>query len=168
VKERIVTFTEQQIEKNVNKGLPGLALRVYRTVGEEAFQNQLHEAVEQLPDAVRPILDEAEPYLERLPEQLERRADEIEILLTQVVLRFVESINIQKIVLENVRAYDERQLENLLKRTTNEQLNYIKYLGGVLGVIGGLVIWAPVVSLGALAILVPTVWALDEALFRMR
>lgn len=168
VKERIVHFTEQQIEKNVNKGLPGLALRVYRTVGEEAFQKQLHEAVEQLPDAVRPILDEAEPYLERLPEQLERRADEIEILLTQVVLRFVESINIQKIVLENVRAYDERQLENLLKRTTNEQLNYIKYLGGVLGVIGGLVIWAPVVSLGALAVLVPAVWALDEALFRMR
>jgi uncharacterized membrane protein YheB (UPF0754 family) len=168
VKQRIIDFTEAQIEKNVNKGLPGLALRVYRTVGEEAFQSQLREAVEQLPQAVRPILDEAEPYLERLPEQLERRADEIEVLLTQVVLRFVRSINIQKIVLENVRAYDERQLENLLKRTTNEQLNYIKYLGGVLGVIGGLVIWAPVISLLSLAVLVPAVWALDEALFRLQ
>jgi uncharacterized membrane protein YheB (UPF0754 family) len=124
--------------------------------------------VAQLPDAVDPLLDEAEPYLDHIPEQLERRADEIEMLLTQLVLRFVESMNIQKIVLENVRAYDERQLENLLKRTTNEQLNYIKYLGGVLGVIGGLVIWAPVASLIGLAILVPAVWALDEALFRMR
>jgi len=168
VKQRIIDFTETQIEKNVNKGLPGLALRVYRTVGEEAFQNQLREAVEQLPGAVRPILDEAEPYLERLPEQLERRSDEIEVLLTQVVLRFVRSINIQKIILENVRAYDERQLENLLKRTTNEQLNYIKYLGGVLGVVGGLVIWAPVISLLALAVLVPAIWALDEVLFRMQ
>jgi uncharacterized membrane-anchored protein YjiN (DUF445 family) len=168
VRERIVDFTEAQIEKNVGEGLPGLALRVYRTVGEEAFQKRLHEAVAQLPDAVDPLLDEAEPYLDHIPEQLERRADEIEMLLTQLVLRFVESMNIQKIVLENVRAYDERQLENLLKRTTNEQLNYIKYLGGVLGVIGGLVIWAPVASLIGLAILVPAVWALDEALFRMR
>ncbi|PEN14212.1 DUF445 domain-containing protein [Longibacter salinarum] len=168
VRERIVDFTEAQIEKNVGEGLPGLALRVYRTVGEEAFQKRLDEAVGQLPDAVGPILDEAMPYLDHVPEQLERRADEIEVLLTQLVLRFVESINIQKIVLDNVRAYDERQLENLLKRTTNEQLNYIKYLGGVLGVIGGLVIWAPVASLIGLAILVPGVWAMDEALFRMQ
>jgi len=168
VHERIVDFTEAQIEKNVGEGLPGLALRVYRTVGEDAFQKRLDEAVAQLPEAVGPILDEAMPYLDRLPEQLERRAGEIEVLLTQLVLRFVESINIQKIVLENVRAYDERQLENLLKRTTNEQLNYIKYLGGVLGVVGGLVIWAPIASLIGLAVIVPAVWALDEALFRMR
>lgn len=168
VHERIVNFTEAQIEKNVGEGLPGLALRVYRTVGEDAFQKRLHEAVAQLPEAVGPILDEAMPYLDRLPEQLERRAGEIEVLLTQLVLRFVESINIQRIVLENVRAYDERQLENLLKRTTNEQLNYIKYLGGVLGVVGGLVIWAPIASLIGLAVVVPAVWALDEALFRMR
>jgi uncharacterized membrane protein YheB (UPF0754 family) len=168
VHERIVNFTEAQIEKNVGEGLPGLALRVYRTVGEDAFQKRLDEAVAQLPEAVGPILDEAMPYLDRLPEQLERRAGEIEVLLTQLVLRFVESINIQKIVLENVRAYDERQLENLLKRTTNEQLNYIKYLGGVLGVVGGLVIWAPIASLIGLAVIVPAVWALDEVLFQMR
>jgi len=166
VKTRIVDFTETQIEKNISEGLPGLALRMYRTVGEEAFQRRLHEAVEQLPDAVGPLLEEAEPVLDRLPEQLERRAEEIEMLLTQLVLRFVESIDVQRIVLENVQAYDERQLEDLLKRTTNEQLNYIKYLGGVLGVVGGFVIWAPVTALFVLAILAGTIYAIDEALYR--
>jgi len=38
----------------------------------------------------------------------------------------------------------------------------------VLGVVGGLVIWAPIASLIGLAVIVPAVWALDEALFRMR
>ena len=166
VKTRIVDFTEAQIEKNISEGLPGLALRMYRTVGEEAFQRRLHEAVEQLPDAIRPLLEEAESVLDRVPEQLERRADEIEMLLTQLALRFVESIDVQRIVLENVQAYDERQLEDLLKRTTNEQLNYIKYLGGVLGVVGGFVIWAPVTALVVLAILAGTIYAIDEALYQ--
>ena len=166
VRERIVDFTETQIEKNAGEGLPGLALRLYRTFGEDAFQARLREAVSRLPEAVDPLMQEADAVLDRLPEQIERRADEIEDLITQIVLRFVEAIDVQRIVLENVRNYDERQLEALLKRTTNEQLNYIKYLGGVLGVVGGLVIWAPVVSLIALTAIGLAIYAVDEALYR--
>jgi len=67
-----------------------------------------------------------------------------------------------------VRAYDERQLEDLLKRTTNEQLNYIKYLGGVLGLLGGLVIWEPVAALTLFGAVGLTIWGLDELLLRLQ
>ena len=168
VQDRIVQFTAEQLERSAGSGLPGFALRTYRLLNEDDFQKRLRSAVEQLPHSLDPVLDEVDPLLDALPERLERRADTVESLLTQLVLRFVEALDVERIVLENVRDYDERQLEALLKRTTNEQLTYIKYLGGVLGAGGGLVIWAPVVALTGFAILGGGIYLLDEALYRAR
>ena len=167
VQRRIVDFTAEQLEENA-RGLPGLALQTYRMVNEDRFQAQLREAVERLPHSIAPLVDEVDPFLDSVPSRLRERADDIEELITQLVVRFVETIDVQRIVLDNVRSYDEQQLENLLKRTTNEQLNYIKYLGAVLGVVGGLVIWQPAASLILLTAVGLTLWAVDEGLYRMR
>ena len=167
MQRRITSFTAEQLEENV-RGLPGLALQTYRTFSEERFQAQIREAVGRLPTSVAPLVDEIDAVLDSVPTRLSERSDDIEELLTQLILRFVETIDVQKIVLDNVRAYDERQLEDLLKRTTNEQLTYIKYLGAVLGVVGGLVIWQPVASLLLLTTLGLGLWGLDEGLYRMR
>ena len=167
VQDRIVSFTAEQLETNA-RGLPGLALSTYRTFSEDRFQEQLREAVERLPESIAPLVDEADAFLDSVPERLRERSDEIEDLITQLVVRFVRTIDIERIVLDNIRAYDERQLESLLKRTTNEQLTYIKYLGAALGVIGGLVIWQPAASLLLLTGLGVLLYAADEILFRMR
>lgn len=168
VRQRIVDFTEEQIEAHAGSGLPGLALRAYRFWNEEEFQARLHEAVRTLPHSIDPVLEEIDTVLDDLPKKLEARAADIEELLTRVVLSFVENLDIERIVVQNVRAYDERQLEALIKRTTNEQLNYIKYLGGVLGIFGGLVIWEPAVALTAFGLIGATLYALDEVLYRAR
>ena len=167
VQDRIVAFTVEQMEKNTD-GLPGVALRTYRLFGEEDFQQRLHEAVQRLPEAAGPLLDELDPVLDRLPARLERHGDAIEETLTQLILRLVDALDVQRIIFENVRAYDEQQLEMLLRRTTNEQLNYIKYLGAVLGVAGGLIIWAPAVALAIFTGLGLLIYALDEVLYRAR
>ncbi|PQJ35486.1 hypothetical protein BSZ35_13515 [Salinibacter sp. 10B] len=165
VQDRIAEFTAEQMEKNA-EGLPGVAFRTYRLFGEEDFQERLRAATRRLPETVGPLLDELDPVLDRLPAHLERHGDTIEELLTQVILRLVGTLDVERIVFENVRAYDEQQLEMLLRRTTNEQLNYIKYLGAVLGIIGGLIIWAPAVSLAVVTTVGLVVYAVDEALFR--
>lgn len=167
VQDQIVTFTARQMERSVD-GLPGLALQAYRLFDEGDFQTRLRTAVQRLPDSLDPMLDELDPLLDRIPAELEQRGDAIDDLIMQTVLRFVEQIDVERIVLDNVRNYDERQLEMLLKRTTNEQLTYIKYLGGVLGTLGGLVIWRPVVSLLAFTVVGLLVYAADEMLYRSR
>lgn len=168
VRQRIVKIAEEQIESHAQGGLPGLALRTYRMLYEDDFQERLHRAVRQLPQSLDPALDEMDELLDVLPEKMEEQSDEIEDLLAQVVRTFVENINVERIVVENVRSYDERQLEVLLKRTTNEQLNYIKYLGGILGLLGGLIIWEPFVAIGGFALLGGAIWLLDEILYRAR
>jgi hypothetical protein len=167
VQRRIADFTAEQMEQNAD-GLPGVALRTYRLFGEEDFQQRLREATRRLPNAIEPLLDELDPVLDRLPAHLDRHGDTIEELLTELILRLVGTLDVERIVFENVRAYDEQQLEMLLRRTTNEQLNYIKYLGAVLGVVGGLIIWAPATALAVVTTVGLAVYAVDEALFRAR
>ncbi len=166
VQNRIADFTAEQLEQNTD-GLPGMAFRTYRLFGEDDFQKRLRDATRRLPDTIDPLLDEVDPVLDRLPAHLERHGDAIEDLLTELILRLVGTLDVERIVFENVRAYDEQQLEMLLRRTTNEQLNYIKYLGAVLGVGGGLIIWAPAPALTVVTTVGLAVYAVDEALFRM-
>jgi hypothetical protein len=168
VQTRIVALTAEQVEAQAGEGLSGLMLRAYRYFGEDDFRARLRETVRRLPDAVDPLVEELDPVLDRLPAELERRSDEIESLLTRVVLRLVDTLDLERMIYENVRAYDERQLEMLLRRTTNEQLNYIKYLGAALGIVGGFIIWAPAAALVAVTTLGLAIYGVDEALFRAR
>ena len=69
-------------------------------------------------------------------------------------------------IIGNMRQYDEQKLEQLIKNTSNEQLNYIKYHGGVLGLFGGLVIWKPLLALAVFGTLGLLLYALDEMLLR--
>ena len=168
VQERVVALTAEQVEAQAGEGLSGLMLRAYRYFGEDDFRARLRETVQRLPDAVDPLVEEVDPVLDRLPAALDRHGDEIEALLTRVILRLVDTLDLERMIYENVQAYDEQQLEMLLRRTTNEQLNYIKYLGAALGIVGGFIIWAPAAALVVFTGLGLAIYAVDEALHRAR
>lgn len=168
VRQRIVDFTIEKIEAYVGEGVGGLALKAYRYLNEEDFKRRIDKAIHQLPGSLDLVLDEMDALLDRLPEKIEARGEDIELWATRAVLGFVEQLDVYGMIMSNMSRYDERQLEDLLKRTTNEQLNYIKYLGGVLGFVGGLVIWEPVLSLLTLAGIGGLLYGLDEGLLRLR
>ncbi len=167
LRQRIVSFTVDKLETFAGKGLAGVALRTYRLLGEQDFQRRIEEAVAALPEAVDTLLDGFDRQLDALPARIDAHSEALERWATRAVLDFVESFDIYSIVTENMRRYDEQQLENLLKNTSNEQLNYIKYLGGVLGAVGGFVIWQPLLALGVLGAIVLGAWALDALLLRL-
>lgn len=166
VRERISSFLVSKVEQHAGKGWGGLALRAYRLVNEADFQRRIELAVHELPTSLDAALDGLDHLLDRLPEKIEARSGEIEDWATRTVLGFVENLDVYEMIVSNMRRYDERQLERLLKNTANEQLNYIKYLGGVLGMIGGLVIWKPILALVAFLVLGLALVAVDAALFR--
>jgi len=168
VRQRIVDFTIEKVEEHAGQGLSGLALKVYRFVNEDDFQRRIDRVVQQLPDSLDDAMDQVDHLLDRVPEKIEARSEDIEAWATRVVLGFVENLDVYSMIIENMRQYDEQQLERLLKTTSNEQLNYIKYLGGILGFVGGLVIWEPVLSLTVFATLGLTLYAVDEWLYRRR
>ena len=167
VRREVARLAVERVEQ-AGRGIGGVALGLYRTFAETDFQRRLDRALDELPGAVVPLLDRIDAALDAVPQKVEARADEIEEAATRAVLSFVEGFDVRAMIQDRARQFDEGQLEGLLKSTSNEQLNYIKYLGAVLGVFGGLVIWEPV---GALAVFVAVglaLWGLDEALVRAR
>lgn len=168
LRRQLTALAAEKIEAHAGQGLGGLALRLYRSLNEADFQRRLDQAVRELPAAVEPLLDRLDEALDRLPALVDEHVDTLEELATRTVLGFVERMDVYGMIVQNARRFDERRLEDLLKRTSNEQLHYIKYLGGVLGVVGGFVIWEPLLALTVLAVLALSVWGLDEGLHRLR
>lgn len=166
VRGRIVDFTVNKLESRLGEGISGLALKVYRFLNEDDFRKKLDQTVQEIPQSLDNVLDEMDHLLDSVPEKLEARSEDIERWATQVILGFVENIDVYSMIMENMSAYDEGQLEDLLKKSSNEQLNYIKYLGGILGCLGGLVIWRPLLSLGLFAVVGGLLYVVDEVIFR--
>jgi hypothetical protein len=168
MREKLAAVAVEKIEVQAGQGLGGLALRAYRALNEEDFRRRVDQAIREIPNALDPVLDKLDDALDRVPAIVEGRSRDIEAMATKTVLGFVERMDVYQMIIENARQFDEAQLENLLKKTSNEQLNYIKYLGGILGVVGGFVIWEPVWALAVLAAFGLALWAADEALYRLR
>lgn len=168
VRKKIVEFTVQKLEEYTDRSLSGLAIKAYRFVNEDDFQRRVEQAVEQLPKSMDLVLDEMDHLLDQLPETITERSDEIEQWATKIVLGFVENLDVYGMIISNIRKYDELKLETLIKTSSNEQLNYIKYLGGLLGFFGGLVIWNPLLALTVFGVLGLTLYALDAALMRVK
>lgn len=168
VRRDLARLAVEKVEQQAGQGLGGVALRLYRTFAEDDFQRRVDRALAELPEAVTPLLDRVDAALDAVPARVEAHADEIEDVATRAVLSFVEGLDVRAMIAEKARTFDEAQLENLLKSTSNEQLQYIQYLGALLGVLGGLVIWRPVSALAAFLAIGLSLWALDEALVRAR
>lgn len=168
VRQKLAAFMVAKLEQYAGSGLGGVALRTYRYFNEPDFQRRIDEAIRQLPTSLDSALEGVDHLLDRVPEKIEARSDEIEAWVTKIVLGFVEKLDVYDMVVTNMERYDEQKLENLIKNASNEQLNYIKYLGGVLGVLGGLFIWRPLLSLAVFGTLGLLLYVIDEALFRRR
>ena len=168
LRKQLAEVAVQKVEEQAGQGFGGMALRMYRTFAEDDFQRRVDDAIAELPNALTPMLDKLDDALDQIPPRIEARAGDMEVWATKAVLSFVEGLDVRAMIVDNARNYDEAHLERILKTTSNEQLTYIKYLGGVLGLFGGLVIWQPVLSLMTFAIICLGLWGIDEALVRAR
>jgi hypothetical protein len=167
VREELVQVVMQKM-KQQETGLSGLVLTFLRHFKEDELEGKIDDAIREMPSSLDGLLDRGHHLLDALPLHFEARSQELEQWVTQAVLHFVQQLDVHGLLMANMGKYDEAQLEDLLKNTSNEQFNYIKYLGGVLGFFGGLVIWQPVTALILFGALGVSLWIIDEVLMRFR
>ena len=167
VRQELVQLVIEKMRQQAT-GFSGIVLNLLRHFKEEELETQIDTAIRELPGSLDRLLDRGHQLLDALPLRIEAKSEELEQLVTQAVLHFVQQLDVYDLLIANMGKYNETELEDLLKNTSNEQFNYIKYLGGVLGFFGGLVIWQPVPALILFSVLGITLWLLDEALMRMR
>lgn len=156
----------RQIEEAVHdKSFEKVALKAYAYVKGQQMQHIIEEALGEIPTSVESGLDKMDNLLDTLPEKIDANSDAIEDTITTLLYKLINQLDVHKLVEENLREYDEQHISDIIQNATNEQLRYIQYLGAVLGFIGGLVIWEPLLSIIFLAAGFLTLLALDHFLY---
>jgi uncharacterized membrane protein YheB (UPF0754 family) len=122
--------------------------------------------LERIPVTAERNIDTIENYLDEFPEKVHQNSEQLDELITLLLYKLINQLNVQALVEENLRKYDEKRLEQMIRNATNEQLKTIQYLGAVLGTIGGFVIWEPILSLAVLSITFGAIYLIDWKLYQ--
>jgi uncharacterized membrane protein YheB (UPF0754 family) len=143
-----------------------IALKTYSFLRGQDMREFVEELLTTVPVSAERNITAIDDYLDTLPERIEQSGESIDELITQSLFKLVNQLDVHDLVEENLRSYDERKLETMIRNATNEQLKTIQYLGAILGTIGGFVIWEPLISMGVLATLFGALFLLDRALYQ--
>ena len=149
-----------------NRALEKAALKTYSFLSGQTLHEFIENLLERLPVTAERNIGYIEEYLDEFPEKIHNNSDKIDEVITQLLYKLINQLNVQKLVEENLQKYDEQRLEEMIRKATNEQLKTIQYLGAVLGTIGGFVIWEPILSLVGLSIIFGTVYLIDWQLYQ--
>jgi uncharacterized membrane protein YheB (UPF0754 family) len=161
--KRILTQIEEALH---NKSFEKIAFKTYTFVKGQEMQAIIEEALVQIPTSVESGLDKLDDLLDQLPRKIDENSDAIENIVTTLLYKLINQLNVHTLVEENLRSYDEQHISNIIRSATNEQLRYIQYLGAILGFIGGFVIWEPLLSVVVLVSLSATLLLLDQLLYQ--
>lgn len=145
VKSKIKLKTAELIyESTENSKLEKTALRLYLFVKGKTLETFIEEALNTLPSKIEKILDPIDELVDTLPARLFKEQNRLEDILLAIIEKALDDLNIYEIVKDNLNSYDEIKLETMIRNATNEHLSFIKYLGAIIGTVGGLVIWNPI------------------------
>jgi len=167
-RENIKKFI-QGIEFEKLKGVEAGLFKVYRFfTGEDKIAERIEEIILSIEYKIDPHEKLIQEYLHKLPDFIDNNKETIEDILLKVVVFLIERINIKKVIINNLLEFDELRLEKLILYSTSDQLDYIQYLGCLLGILGGLFIWIPYESFLLIIILGTFIFILDEILYRIK
>jgi len=158
-----------QINKTIDENsFERVALKAYSFFKGQEIQAIIDEALKKLPTGIEQGVDNIDALLDSIPAQIEKNMDTLEELITSLLFRLVNQLDVHALVEDNLRQYDEKRIELLIKNASNEQLRYIQYLGAVLGTVGGFIIWKPIASLAIISSIISIIFGTDYLLFKLQ
>ncbi|MCS6896255.1 MAG: DUF445 domain-containing protein [Bacteroidia bacterium] len=163
---RLIQVIDARLLQVVPAGIAGSLFRSYRQLNEKGYREVLARTVLSIPDAFEEAMRELKPPEAEVRAAILAHTDELEALLTDVIRSIISRIPLHPIIYNQLAAFDERQLERLFLYTTSEHLEFIQNLGALLGVLAGVFIMNPWLSLVGAATTIGGLWILDELLYR--
>ncbi len=162
--ERILVQIKEALhEKSFEKA----ALKAYSFIKGQQMQEIIEEALVKIPTSVESGLNKLDDLMDQLPGKIDEHSEAIEDIVTTLLYKLINQLDVHSLVEENLNSYDEQQLSGIIRGATNEQLHYIQYLGAFLGMIGGFVIWEPLLSTILLVALTGFLVGIDILLLKL-
>jgi len=160
--EQITAEIENSLDDKI---IEKTALKTYSFLKGRSLNNIILDSLDTLPASLERNIDFVEIFLDELPDKVQEHSENLDELLATLIYRLVNRLDVQHLVEENLKNYDEQKLESMIRNATNEQLRTIQYLGAVLGTIGGFVIWEPILSLSVLSVTFVIIYLVDRQLY---
>tara|TARA_R110000868_G_scaffold304437_21_gene565417 strand:- start:49616 stop:50752 length:1137 start_codon:yes stop_codon:yes gene_type:complete len=161
----VITQIEGAMEQN---SFERVALKAYSFLKGQEMQDLVEEALIKVPIGVEKGLEKLDLFLDDLPDRIDKHSSTIEDVVTSLLYKLINQLDVHALVEDNLRQYDEKRLEILIKNASNDQLQYIQYLGAVLGTLGGFVIWQPIASLIVISLIICVTIGLDSLLIKLK
>ena len=165
VAKAIIDQMNQSIDEH---SFERVAIKAYSFIKGQEMQYLVENALMKLPRGLEKGLIKMDEFLDTLPKTIENNSDTIEEMVTNIIYRLINQLDVHTLVEDNLRQYDERRIELLIKNASNEQLRYIQYLGAVLGTLGGFIIWKPIPSISLLILIIGLIVILDSILIKLK
>lgn len=165
IAKKLMVQIDEAIEEN---SFEKVALKAYSFLKGQEMQDLVESALIKLPTGIEHGLNKMDAFLDELPEKLDEHGSVIEEMVTGLLYKLINQLDVHALVEDNLRQYDEKKLENLIKNASNDQLKYIQYLGAVLGTFGGFIIWEPVASMLLLAFIISLTLLVDILIQRLK
>lgn len=167
VKKQISSDVVDEINEHLSdKPLERAAVKTYTLLRGKNMEQLVEHAIEDIHFSVKRRIDFIDSLLDELPDKIDENSRQLDETITNVIFNIVNRFDVQALVEENLSRYDETRLEQMIQNATNEQLKTIQYLGALLGTIGGLVIWEPILSLIILLLIGGTAYIIDRILYQ--
>ncbi len=163
---RLVRIIDAKLLQVVPAGIAGSLFRSYRQLNERGYREVLVRTVLSLPDAFEEAVRSLNLSEADVRQFILSHTEDLEDLLTDVIRAVISRIPLHPIIYNQLSTFDERQLEQLFLYTTSEHLEFIQNLGALLGVLAGVFIMNPWLSLTGAALTIGGLWVLDELLYR--
>lgn len=144
-RDSLARLVEELLNRLELGGVMGRLVTWSKPVWKDSALDEIDKWIEhELPTILNENLDLLDEQLAKLPIYIEKESDSIERWLTSTFIYFIKQMDIKKTILDRLGTFDAGQVETLIKNASTDQLGYITLLGGILGVIGGFVIWNPI------------------------
>ena len=114
------------------------------------------------------VIAKLEEELNRVAAYFRLQKKPTEDYIMQLIVDLLNRIDITALLAKQMEHFDEARLERMVWEATNEQLLYIQYLGTILGILGGFLIWKPLLMGGIYILGFGLLYIIDEAIFRLK
>lgn len=165
IAKKLIEQIDEAIDEN---SFEKVAIKAYSFLKGREMQDLVESALVKLPTGIENGLNKMDVFLNDLPDKLDEHGTVIEEMVTNLLYKLINQLDVHALVEDNLRQYDEKKLEKLIKNASNDQLQYIQYLGAVLGTFGGFIIWEPVASILVLAFIIVSTVTADSLILRMK
>ncbi len=168
VREKITQAIDEKLKENLNKGLKGFMFQTYRRLRPVEYEGMIGNILDSVPATVIEIIQKLDQEIPKLMVFLKEKETDLERFYFQLVHDILDRIDIHQLLNKQMVHLDEAGIEKLIRGATNQQLLYIQFLGTLLGIFGGLLIWNPIPILIIYITLLLSLFLLDQTLHRFR